>query len=495
MNQQESRLEQRKTELETKSIAFQRQCQRVALENLLVKTWRQDQESVSAAFSKWVRLVMVYDDDEKAAALQEAQVQLEESQLQVERERHEIQVMREQLVKQQEELVQKQENLEVESKRIKSQHQETQKQLKESKLQVERERHEIQVMREQLVQQQEELVQKQEKFGSRIEENKVAASRDSKTTKRIAAPSRTGTTRDSSHARATRQATRRTRPKAREFGSRIEENKVAAPRGSSTTERIAAPSRRERHEIQVMREQLVQQQEELVQKQETLEVESKRIKSQHESLQAAEAKLARDIVEFQQQKEALDATHEQNKLELQKERSKLDKDRATLAQLDKYLAAKDRKLAEQEKQRVHSTESSKDKSLDDKAAAALVVQQQQRQDELVRKEQSLLKLQESLCEKQEQLAFQQSQLEQSRQELQVQSKSLVVEQESTAITECWRPNWQSLAFLLAFEAWRNDSNNERRNLPGNDKLFIRKCKNARNASVIYKNGKRIRALR
>jgi hypothetical protein len=147
-------------------------------------------------------------------------------------------------------------------------------------------------------------------------------------------------------------------------------------------------------------------------------------------LQAAEAKLARDIVEFQQQKEALDATREQNKLELQKERSKLDKDRATLAQLDKYLAAKDRKLAEQEKQRVHSTESSKDKSLDDKAAAALVVQQR-RQDELVRKEQSLLKLQESLCEKQEQLAFQQSQLEQSRQELQVRSKSLVVEQEST----------------------------------------------------------------
>ena len=62
-------------------------------QGLVTKSWRQDQEVVSAAFSKWVRVVMLHDDETERESIRKRE--LEELQRLLDEEgRHEINEIR-----------------------------------------------------------------------------------------------------------------------------------------------------------------------------------------------------------------------------------------------------------------------------------------------------------------------------------------------------------------------------------------------------------------
>jgi hypothetical protein len=90
--EKESDLGQRESELEIKILDLKRERQREVIRSLMTKPWRQDQEAVSAAFSKWVRVAMVYDDDSEGACAR--RLQLEELQKLLDHGRQELELMR-----------------------------------------------------------------------------------------------------------------------------------------------------------------------------------------------------------------------------------------------------------------------------------------------------------------------------------------------------------------------------------------------------------------
>jgi hypothetical protein len=271
--EKESELGQRESDLAMKSLEVRRERQREAIRSLMTKPWRQDQEAVSAAFSKWVRVVMVYDDETENACVTRKHQLEEESQ-------------------------------------------------------------------SQLLEQQ------------------------------------------------------------------------------------------GRQELEEMRTQLRESEEQLVLRSKCLEAEEKDLKAQHDALHVAEAKLSSNVADLQRKHDAFEIECAEKKKQLDLERLKLDKDRATLAQLDKYLMQKEKKLKDASSSSMATTESSTNnthvsrsssivKSLHhaadertwiDKAAAAI----SEREDELERKESALQKSQASIRAQEERLAETLTELQQAQ---------------------------------------------------------------------------------
>jgi chromosome segregation ATPase len=59
-------------EAETKRAKLQSAARQAAIQGMIQKSWRDDQEAVSAAFSKWIRITMLYDDEREVISFQSA---------------------------------------------------------------------------------------------------------------------------------------------------------------------------------------------------------------------------------------------------------------------------------------------------------------------------------------------------------------------------------------------------------------------------------------
>jgi chromosome segregation ATPase len=166
-----------------------------------------------------------------------------------------------------------------------------------------------------------------------------------------------------------------------------------------------------RQELESMRTRLRESEELLTHKGNILEAEEKDIKVQRDALHLAEAKLSSDMADLQSKKESFEVECAEKTKQLDLERLKLDKDRATLAQLDKYLMQKEKKLNDSSSST--ATESTNnhasravEKSLHDERKwideAAVAISE--REDELERKESALRKSQASIRTQEERLA-------------------------------------------------------------------------------------------
>ena len=72
-------LESQRQELGSEWKNFHVFRQRAAMVNLLSRPWRQDQEAVSAAFSKWVRVTMFENGAESETSIQVAREEIQKS--------------------------------------------------------------------------------------------------------------------------------------------------------------------------------------------------------------------------------------------------------------------------------------------------------------------------------------------------------------------------------------------------------------------------------
>ena len=72
---------------------------RLAIQRVLQKSWREDKEAVSAAFSKWVRVTMLHDDQQQALSFQAKESEISRIIKGLDKDREEIESIRLQLEK------------------------------------------------------------------------------------------------------------------------------------------------------------------------------------------------------------------------------------------------------------------------------------------------------------------------------------------------------------------------------------------------------------
>jgi chromosome segregation ATPase len=160
----------------------------------------------------------------------------------------------------------------------------------------------------------------------------------------------------------------------------------------------------------------------------------------------AEAKLSSDVTDFQSKKDSFEVECAEKTKQLDLERLKLEKDRATLAQLDKYLMQKEKKLNDASSSTAtestnNHTSRAVEKSLHDermwidKAAAAI----SEREDELERKESALRNSQASIRVQEERLAEKLAELQKAQASVRsmaehLQKRNVALEEKEKRIT-------------------------------------------------------------